>query len=177
MARAMATDPFHNMRFQVTAAPVGGLVNPLGEIEAGFTNATLPTKSIENVEYKEGTMSFRRKYPGEMTLDDVTFTRGVSKEGTEFLRWVESTQTGKEYRADLSVFQYHREDISGTEAGSPNLTIGGAPSRIITLKEAFPISVKPGSDLDSLSSDISLQEVTCSIEDFSVTNSRTNGIA
>lgn len=177
MARALATDPFHNFRFQVTAAPVRGLTDPLGEVQAGFTNVTLPTKSIENVEYKEGTMVFRRKYPGDMTVDDVTMTRGVSKEGTEFLRWIEAAQTGAEYRADISIYHYHRSDISGTQAGAPNLTFAGTPSRQIQLREAFPISVKPGSDLDSLSSDISLQEITVAFEDFVVTNNRTDGIA
>jgi len=168
MARAMATDPYHNFRFAVSVAQVGALL-PFGDAQAGFSNITLPTKSFENVEYKEGTMVFRRKYPGDVTVDDVTFTRGVSKEGTEFMRWAERVQTGKEYRADVSILQYHRDNTSATAVGAGAFTLAAA-SRSIILKEAFPISVKPGSDLDSLSSDISLQEVTVACEDFTITN-------
>jgi len=175
MARAMVSDPFHNFRFQVTATQPGA-VAPFGVAEAGFTNVTLPTKSIEQVEYQEGTMIVRRKYPGNMTVDDVTLTRGVAAEGTEFMRWIEATQTGKEYRADININHYHREDIADTETAAANYTLAGTPSRIVQLREAFPVSVKPGSDMDSLSSDISLQEVTVSFEDFVITNNRTTNI-
>jgi phage tail-like protein len=149
MARALISDPFHNFRFHAIASQAGSLL-PFGDAQAGFTTISLPTKTIEVAEYKEGTMTFRRKYPGEMTVDDVTLGRGVSKAGTEMIRLIEATQTGKEYRFDVTIRHYHRKDISTTADNAANLTLAGTPARTIQLFNAFGTSVKVGSDLDSM---------------------------
>lgn len=162
MARAMIDDPFHNFRFHVKASG-----NELGPVDAGFTSVTLPTHSVEGVEYKEGTMVYRRKFPGDPTFDDVTLSRGVTKAGSEFHTWIMSVTNGQEYRADLDILQFHRTDITDQSDFS-----GLTPLRTIKLYECFPISVKPGSDLDSLSSDISVQEVTVSLERFEIINNK-----
>lgn len=166
MARALITDPFHNFRFHLSVTSVNGRA-ALGPVSAGFTNVTLPTQSAEVAEYKEGIMVYRRKYAGDPTFDDVTLTRGVAITDSEFWIWIDQTARGLEYRADLEIKHFHRSDV-GDQIDFSQLT----PSRIIKLYDAFPISVKPGSDLDSVSSDISLQEITLAIERFDVTNNK-----
>jgi len=166
MARALITDPFHAFRFHVSVTSVNGRA-ALGPVAAGFTNVTLPSQSIENVEYKEGIWVYRRKFPGDPTFDDVTFTRGVTTTDSEFWIWANQTSRGLEYRADLEIKHFHRSDV-GDQVDFSQLN----PSRIIKIYEAFPISVKPGSDMDSVSSEISLQEITLSLERFEVTNNK-----
>jgi phage tail-like protein len=166
MARAMITDPFETMRFHVKATKAGSL-DPLGPVAAGFNSVTLPTQTIESAEYKEGVMVYRRKYPGETTFDDVTFTRGVTVVGSEFWHWVNATSSGREYRVDMQILHFHRDNITD-KADFSTLT----PSRIIKCYECFPLSVKTGSDMDSLATEISIQELTVSIERFDVTNTR-----
>ena len=167
MARAQALDPFHAFRFQVKVSNKQYGANPFGPASAGFNSVTLPTMSLESVEYKEGVMVFRRKFPGDVTVDDVTMSRGVTTNGSEFFTWMSATKSGAEYRVDLDIHQMHRTDVAG-QADFTAVT----GSRVIKLKECFPISVKVGSDMDSQSSEISLQELTVACESFEVANSK-----
>lgn len=166
MARALISDPFHAFRFHVSVTTVNGRA-ALGPVGAGFTNVTLPTHSVETAEYKEGIWVYRRKFPGDPTFDDVTLTRGVTTTDSEFWLWINETTRGLEYRADLVIKHFHRSNIPDQQNFS-----GLAPSRVVKIYEAFPISVKPGSDMDSVSSEISLQEITLSLEKFEVINNK-----
>jgi hypothetical protein len=93
--------------------------------------------------------------------------RGVTTAGTEFWQWAEAVSSGREYRSDLVIKQFHRTDITD-QVDFSSLS----PKRTITLHEAIPISVKPGSDMDSTSAEISLQEVTVAVERVTVVNSK-----
>lgn len=166
MSRAQITDPFQAYRFHVSATKAGSL-EPFGAATAGFNSVTLPTQTVESVEYKEGIMVYRRKYPGDTTFDDVTFTRGVTVANSEFWNWMNAVSSGRAYRVDLQIKQFHRVDITD-KADFSALT----PSRVIKCYECFPVSVKPGSDMDSMTSDISIQEITLSLEKFDITNTR-----
>jgi phage tail-like protein len=166
MARALISDPFHAFRFHVKVTSVNGRP-ALGDVTAGFTNVTLPTQSVESAEYKEGIWVYRRKFPGDPTFDDITFSRGVTTAGTEFWSWINETARSLEYRADLEIHHFHRSDVPEQVDFS-----GLTGSRVIKVYEAFPISVKPGSDMDSVSSEISLQEITLSLERFEVINNK-----
>lgn len=166
MSRSMITDPYQNLRFHVKATKAGSL-EPFGPTTAGFNSVTLPTQTVESVEYKEGIMVYRRKYPGDTTFDDITLTRGVTVANSEFWQWINATSSGREYRVDLEIMQFHRADITD-QADFSALT----PSRVIKCYECFPISVKSGGDMDSMTSEISIQELTMSIERFSIENKR-----
>jgi phage tail-like protein len=166
MARAMNTDPFHNMRYHVSASKSGN-VDPFGPATAGFSAVTFPTQTEEVVEYKEGIMSLRRKFIGETTFDDVTLSRGVSVSTSEFYHWLLAARTGNEYRTDIEIKHFHRDNITNQDNFS-TLT----PSRIVKCFECVPVSFKPGSDLESTSSEVSIQEVTFALERFEVTNSK-----
>ena len=166
MSRSHITDPFQTFRFHVKATKAGSL-EPLGPVAAGFNSVTLPTQTIESAEYKEGIMVYRRKFPGDTTFDDITLTRGVTVVNSEFWNWVNATSSGREYRVDLQILHFHRDNITD-QSDFSTLT----PSRIIDCYECFPLSVKSGSDMDSMTSEISIQELTISIERFSITNER-----
>lgn len=164
MPRAQSTDFFHAMRFHVTTTGRGGTgASPLGA-QGGFTTCVMPEHTIELVEYKEGTYVYRRKYPGDTTVSDITLTRGVVKAGTELFAWILATTFGNEYRVDMTIRQFHRDDVVGLSDYT-----NAKPSRTIDCYECFPIRVKPGSDFDSQSSEISLQEIDIAVERFTIT--------
>ena len=164
MARAVLTDPYHNFRYHVKATKAGA-IDPLGPVSAGFTAVTMPEQTVEVAEYKEGTMVYRRKFPGDVTFAPITLSRGVVGNTSEFWTWLNQTAQGGEYRIDLEIHQFHRTDVPG-EANYANLTA----KRIIRCFECVPTRVKPGSDMESTSSDISIQELDIEVESFTVTN-------
>lgn len=157
MARAQSTDFYHVFKFHVVDS--AGRFGTLG----GFNSVTVPEMTLEVAEYKEGIWTYRRKFPGDVTISDITLTKGVVKQGTNFWKWVKDGAEGNPYRADFSIYQYHRDDIG-------NLTnyIEAKPSRIIKCFDAFAIRVKPGADFDSMTSDVSIEEIDVSMERFQI---------
>ena len=105
---------------------------------------------------------------GDTTFDDITLSRGVTTASSEFHLWMLAARQGKEYRSDIKIKQFHRKNIS-----SQNDFSALKPSRVIKCFEALPVTSKPGSDLESTNSDISVQEITIGMEYFEVTNSNT----
>jgi len=159
-ARSQSTDPFSSNRFHVVDTE--GYLN-LGAPAAGFNSVTLPNMNIEMIEYNEGINLYAKKYPGRPTFDDVIMTKGVVKTDSAFYAWLRATAEGRPYRTNLVIRHYHRDDVVGlldyTEA---------KPSREIHLIHAFALGMKPGSDFDSLASEISIEEITCTFEYFRI---------
>ena len=56
--------------------------------EAGFSAVTTPEATVEAVEYKEGTMIYTRKFPGNPTQSDITLSRGVARQDSTFWDWL-----------------------------------------------------------------------------------------
>jgi phage tail-like protein len=176
MAREVATDFIHSMRFQVVATDGArpGL-SPDGRADAGFSMVTTPEATVEAVEYKEGTFIYTRKYPGNPTMNDLTFSRGVARRDSSFWDWLRVVIEGTgEYRQDLDINHFHRDTAliratpaSGTEANLTNLDTT-APARVYHVREAFPIRHKVAADLDATASEISIMEMDCSYEHFEV---------
>ena len=125
MARPASTDFLHSMRFHVVVLGTnsegyltGGAAyaDPLMAIpQAGFTTCSIPELTIESVPYKEGTFIYSRKYPGNPEVGDCSFARGVTRDDTSFWQWaknsVEGSGGGVEYRLDLDIKHYHRDQI------------------------------------------------------------------
>ena len=155
MARAQSTDFYQAFRYQVAELGPASFLDPA----ASFATVTVPEITIEAAEYKEGTWTWKRKYPGPATVGDVTLQRGVAKADSKFWDWGLSALNGAAYRADLSIRHLHKDDVVGLTDYS-----NAAASREYHLKEAFPIRVKPGGDLDANSSEVSLQEMDLSVE-------------
>lgn len=182
MARPVAQDFLQTMRFQVIADKLDGN-DPFQcaqRTEAGFTTCSIPTLSIEPVEYKEGTMIYTQKQPGIPSVDDVTLQRGVARVDTSFWKWMmtvvegDNTTTGN-YRTDIHIFQFDRSSsllgeypLLGTNATNTTVLNTDTAARIYHLRECFPTSVKPGGDLDASAAEISLQEMTIALENFQV---------
>jgi phage tail-like protein len=165
MARAQSTDFLHSFRFQVVVsagAPAGDVLDP----EAGFNTCTVPELSLEVAEYKEGIHTYRRKYPGLPSVNDVTMTRGVAKSDSKFFDWVRAAVEAQEYRTDIDINHFHREDFGEVEAADR-----GTPSRQYRLENALPIRVKLAGDLDGASSDVSIQELDVAFEKPGLTTS------
>jgi len=178
MARAVDTDFLQSMRFQVEVDAQGGggvttlsLKGPSGT-SAGFSAVTTPELSSEAVEYREGLYVYTRKFPGVPTQADITMSRGVARRDTSFFTWIKTVVEGagavpaKEYRIDFTIKQYDREtSLQGTDT----LLESAKPVRSYVVKEAFCIRCKPAGDLDATASDVSIKELDCAYEQFSVT--------
>lgn len=155
MARSIDTDLYHNFRFHVVD-PAGGNLDPV----AGFAKVTIPDFNMEPAEYREGVYKYTRKYPGIPKIGDVEMTKGVVKKASDFLTWILKPVDGRQnYRSDLIIQEFHIADEFG---------INGTPSRIIRLKEAFPINVKPSMDKDATQADVAMQTLKLAVEEFEV---------
>lgn len=179
MARAQASDPLHNFRFHARAGAIdgvasvdalqpGGTPSPgVGDTsEAGFSAITTPEYTVEAAEYREGIKTYTEKYPGVPTVNDSTFSRGVSRGDTQFLSWVLAAIEGREYRTDITVF--HATRSGRTSPHDPAASFANADVKRYFLFEAFPIRVKIAGDLDASSSDVGIAEMDVSVERWGV---------
>jgi phage tail-like protein len=191
MARALQTDFLHSMRFQVVVNGNDVGLNELSTLgtdtaEAGFSAVTTPEATVEAVEYKEGTMVYTRKYPGNPTVSDVTLSRGVARLDSSFWDWlrvvVEGGPSGTvqaEYRVDLDIKHFHRDSsmiraFPPDDKNATNLNVD-TPARTYHVKEAFPIRHKVAGDLDATASEISIMELDVAYEHFEITEHQPPG--
>lgn len=178
MARSQLADFIHSMRFHVVAGQLADGSNaPIQAInpDAGFSACTTPEATVEVVEYKEGQFLYTRKYPGHVTYNDVTMSRGVARTDSSFWEWIRIVIEGNgEYRSDVQIKHFHRSDVlpgalyTGAQtvptlppAENLNLT---APAKIYTLYQALPVRHKFAGDLDATDSAISIMELDVSYE-------------
>ena len=165
MARAQAFDYLHNMRFHVSA---GDQYIPLstGNAQAGFSAVTIPEASVETVEYREGQYLYTRKYPGHVTFNNITMSRGVAVKDTTLWEWMSTVIRGDaEYRTELQIKHYHRADTlpGATTPAAENLNLT-VPAKTYTVHQAFPVRCKPSSDLDATDSAVSISELEIAYE-------------
>jgi phage tail-like protein len=176
MARAVASDFLHSMRFHVDIAdPNTATFAAKGRPGAGFSMVSTPEATTEAVEYKEGTFIYTRKYPGNPTVADITMSRGVARGDSTFWDWMRRVIEGSgEYRADLNINHYHRLEALNREypttGAEANLTelFKDSPARVYKIKEAFPTRHKVAGDLDGTASEISIMELDIAFEYFEV---------
>lgn len=174
MARAATGDFLQGFRFHVWASSVAGSgwdpfqvdrsggdganfgMNP----QAGFQSATIPEISLDAVEYREGNSARTLKQNGIPTVSDGTLMRGVTKLDTTFHDWIVRCISGQEYRCDLVIAQYARDEMAdGTVTTTPV-----TPERPVYVFECIPLRDKVMGDLDSTGSEVSLMEVDYACE-------------
>ena len=155
-ARSQSTDPFLMNRFHITDTQ--GLLN-LTTPAAGFQTCTMPQINLETHEYSEGLWTYRRKFVGQATFDDISMTKGVVKNDSSFFAWMRAGAEGYPYRTTITIKHYHRDDVTGLLDFS-----NATPYRQIICYNAIPINTKLGSDFDAMSSDISVEEFTFGYE-------------
>jgi phage tail-like protein len=176
MARTVATDFLHSMKFQVVVddGDRGITLSPEGRSEAGFSMVTTPEATVESVEYREGTYIYTRKFPGNPTMNDITFSRGVARRDSTFWDWMRRTLEGSgEYRVDLSIRHFHRDTALVRETPAVNAVNSTeidieTPARTYLIKQAFPMRHKSAGDLDATASEISIMELDVSFEYFEI---------
>ena len=167
MARPQTTDFLMSFRFQVVMLTVGSEAKSYFTAEgapadAGFQSVTVPEISLEATEYREGTYKYTRKYPGPPTISEVSCIRGVTKTDTGFFDWCVAAMSGSEYRADISIIQYARENLADAGDGPDEYAFSEIPligARNYVCRECVPIRVKPAGDMEAMSGEVSLAEV------------------
>lgn len=190
MARAQATDFLQNFRFHVetidragtgwnpidyvrTSAGNGG--NTAVDSRAGFQSCSLPDVSMDAVEYREGTYKYTKKFAGVPTISDVSLMRGVVVKDTVFYDWIIRAVSGAEYRADIQIKQFTRNNMVLPDGGGePTYTTGENGiippncARTYICHECLPTRAKPGADLDATSSEVAMAECDFALEWFEV---------
>lgn len=168
--RAAADDLMQGFRFHVTAIrkengdPLAfnrGTGFEEGGGQAGFQNCTIPEVSLEPVEYREGISKWTQKYVGPPTVADCTLARGVSKRDTAFFDWIMAALNGDEYRADITIWHFHRTEMG--KASDPK-NIDDSTMRGYVCSNCVPTRVKPAMDFDSMAGEVSLTEIDFAIE-------------
>ena len=188
MARAQATDFLQNFRFHVEATSVAGTGwQPINytrtgdgntgvDSKAGFQSCSLPDVSMDAVEYREGTYKYTKKFAGVPTVSDVSLMRGVVVKDTTFYDWIIRAVSGAEYRADITIKQFTRNNMVLEEGSStPNAVTAAEYGKIPTrcartyvCHECLPTRAKPGGDLDATSSEVAMGECDFALEWFEV---------
>ena len=187
MARAQATDFLQNFRFHVETIAQAGLGwNPINydrtgasntgvDSKAGFQSCSLPDVSMDAVEYREGTYKYTKKFAGVPTVSDVSLMRGVVVKDTAFYDWIIRAISGAEYRADIQIKQFTRNNMVLPEgAADPEYSVGEngkTPTRCARTyicHECVPTRGKPGADLDATSSEVAMAECDFALEWFEV---------
>ena len=124
----------------------------------GFQSVTGLEKTIEEIEYREGSDKLvMRKFPGMASISNVTLERGFSSD-SDLINWINAS-----YNPDASA-----NAVQANVAPFQDITItirdrNGIAQREIVLKDCFVVSRQIG-DLDATANDILLEtlEVACS---------------
>ncbi len=196
MARSSTEDPIEKFRFRVTVIAVSptlvGAVESIAAIAAsqlqgdigkfakqlrvmtrlGFSEIVLPRQTITEIAYRENTDAYRfTKVPGLVRYDPVILRRGVtaSRDLYDWLRQVNDELALLVVAGELS------KDVKKGPAQSENfrkdviievLDREGKPIKGWYLFNSWPISYKPGNDLDSKTEEKLVEEMTLTYEVF-----------
>lgn len=187
MARASATDPVRNFKFQVTIQPSGNLARHVGaEIgNLGFSVVSGLSVTNELIAYREGGMNTHpHKMIGQSDFAPVTLSKGVFGHESSLYDWQTflhswsqggqqggSTSGANDYRADVLIAVFDHPVSSGSYA-TPGAT-GSAPTPAGQAKLAYKLfNCWPGSysltDLNAGDSSIMIQQLVLNHEGFHV---------
>lgn len=162
-ASSHLNDPFQSFRFgaRIVSGPTQFFPRYDAGAEAGFQSITSPEKQIAEMEYREGTYTYSRFYPGRASFNVLSMGKGVARGFTNFDRWLRAVDEGRNYRVDIEIHHFHRSDVVGLTNYA-----GKKASRVLTIFNAFPVRYKPSSDFDASSGDVSIQELDLRYEYF-----------
>lgn len=144
MARAFKEDPLQKFRYKVEFA-IGGLQ---GEIKC--TEISGLSGAHEVVKYPEAGLDHPKKMPGKTEYDDVTISKAAFNNDTKF-------------------FDEFKKKAEERARGTITITVLGADNAVSTskyiLQEAW-VSKWEGASLDSNSSDVLVERITITYEEF-----------
>lgn len=165
MAKMHDADVLRNYEYEVQISGVSGInfENPLG-----FSSVSGLMDESEVIEYREGTNpAFPAKMPGQVSVGDVTFERGVAKNF--------DAKALSEWRSAIKSIM--ETDSTTTDGLRATITIRvkdeGGGSTVFRLKNAWPSSLEIG-DLSADSSDVLVQTMTIVAEELAYGSGNTN---
>lgn len=141
---------------------------------AGFTNVTHPEMTLETETIKEGTFQFDRFFSKRAAVGPMVLARGSRFNDSEFWAWAAGQVLGVMPRRDLILVQFTSARVGSARSGVGRAinAISDAsaeqvrtdfllrvPGKVWYLFNCLPTRYKSGGDLDSRSSDISIQEL------------------
>jgi phage tail-like protein len=182
MPRAKVTDFIHSFRFYVEITGFGDpafgggsdkQLIPDGQNYAGFNSVSTPELSHDAAEYREGTYTYTRKYPGIPTVADITLSRGLAHKDGTFFNWMKDVVEGNaEYRANIDIYHLHRDSKPATDTSAITFGYKDPPTvdgfLLYQCRECIPLRVKVAGDLDATASEVSISEMDISMEAFTI---------
>ena len=135
MAETRLSDPVTNFRFQVTSS----------RCRAGFSKISGIKEESDVIEYREGTDSaYLQKFPGMRKYPEMSFERGLTREGMAMVEWRRAVIREQAYKERLEV------SIQ---------TAPGVIARSVILPKSWPSALEI-SDLDAKASEIAVESMT-----------------
>jgi len=150
---------------------------------ASFSRISIPSISMDTEEFKEGNWPFRRRVITAASVDTVTMEKGVTLYDSDFWLWAMGAVNGVVSRKAVVIHLMHRTQEPALQPSqqavrqnAPNLTgnvsFNGSTLVNATIKpaipiiakawilhDAIPVRVKPASDLDATSGEVSIAEI------------------
>jgi phage tail-like protein len=163
MARSIETDEYQNFRFHVASVDSAFLGQAK---EAGFNAVSVPEMSLEATEYREGTGVFTKKLAGLPTFSEITMSQGVTKTRSQFWQWAQRAAKGGEYRTDLVIMHFSREETEGTDSSGKDLWGATTSLRYYKALNCVPVRCKLSSDLDATSGEVSIMDLDVAVEEI-----------
>lgn len=167
MARSVDSDPLSNFNFYLLDVPTVAIPPVAFPFKIGqgisegqllsFKSISIPQMTLETKQIQEGNWPFKHTIPtGFVSTGDCTITSAITPLSLDFYLWFHQAVYGVGGpRRNFAVIQT-RQDKQ-------------IPRRIILLEGCLPISWKPSSDFDAFSSDLSIEELTMSVNRVEVT--------
>lgn len=158
MARTQKDDPLQGFRFVVfdqgegPAPALDVREDARGRAGAGFVSCTIPELTVVTEEVQEGNWEFPRKIVKSATVNDITLTRGVILNRSDFWDWIVSAMIGTVARRSVRIQMMSRN--------------GRIPLKAWDLYECIPVRYKPASDLVATDADVSIAELDLSYNYF-----------
>lgn len=191
MARSSVLDPIERFRFRVSVISIDlsatGVVESAAQLLAaksgvakkfavlsrfGFQEVVLPRSNISEISYRENIDNLRSsKIPGLAKYDSITLRRGVTT-NRDLYDWYRLVN---DELALLSVAQELTRDSKYSPAQSENfrkdliievLDRKGNPIKAWYIMNAWPLSYKPGNDLNAQADEKLIEELTLTYEHF-----------
>lgn len=152
-------------------------------ISYGFSHCSAPEITVDTKQVKEGNYEFHRFIPVGANVSPISLQQGVRIFNSDFYDWVISCiEAKKTFRRNLLLIQFTDvAAIGGNGSGSIDSLIGSflplgdilarIPGRAWMLRDCIPVSYKAGTDMDALSAQVSIAELSIQpteVEEFSL---------